>query len=457
MWRNPACLAASLLLVASVSACGGGDSANHPAPKLIPGGGVADGPLDDQLHVYVVDNATKAPVAGAYVQIGDDQTLSGLTDTTGLITFTDSKIKAPAVVTASAAGYTTTSFVDVVTANVTLPIGSKQDPPFATFTGTIQNFDTAAPMAPAGHFTAAIVRYSTTTDLKDPQNNIVTPKVGLSDPTFCLRGFPCNWTLRTRVGKIALWFAIADVTNDLKTVTPLKFGIMRGLTATAGAMTSNVSLAVSHDTLTMVNVTLPAAPAQLDQSQALPALKLDNGEGQIVLPEFATMASPSFAVPALTGPLAGQHYDVYAFANAMADAGNAANDQRASVSVARGYTDLTRSPDLMPYLGLPTSLTVNAGSTFSWTLPAGGNPARSLVSLSATDGSAWLLFLIDPARKMVTLPILPAGKGQLPSGMMIKFGYDVLEVPNFNRGGFDLPTAGDTVTRGASDFTTFTN
>ena len=40
-------------------------------PKMIPGGGIADGEIDGHLFVYVTDEDTRAGLSSASVRVGD--------------------------------------------------------------------------------------------------------------------------------------------------------------------------------------------------------------------------------------------------------------------------------------------------------------------------------------------------------------------------------------------------
>src|ERR1043165_5454588 len=54
---------------------------NRPPPRVIPGGGIGDGAIDGVVNLYVMDDATRTPLANATVRVG---TLDGTTDATGL-------------------------------------------------------------------------------------------------------------------------------------------------------------------------------------------------------------------------------------------------------------------------------------------------------------------------------------------------------------------------------------
>ena len=75
-------------LAAAAVGCGG--VSGPPEPKMIPGGGVADGKVSGNLFVYVVDEETRAAISSANVRVGDSSDTSPcqvLTDSTGLAKF----------------------------------------------------------------------------------------------------------------------------------------------------------------------------------------------------------------------------------------------------------------------------------------------------------------------------------------------------------------------------------
>src|SRR5687767_10528340 len=54
---------------------------NFPDPRVIAGGGIGDGPIDGVVNLYVIDDATREPVANAEVRVGS---IAGETDADGL-------------------------------------------------------------------------------------------------------------------------------------------------------------------------------------------------------------------------------------------------------------------------------------------------------------------------------------------------------------------------------------
>ena len=57
--RTP--ILACLLTTAILAACGD-DGASKVPPRVIPGGGIGDGPIDGVVNLYVIDDLTRQPV-----------------------------------------------------------------------------------------------------------------------------------------------------------------------------------------------------------------------------------------------------------------------------------------------------------------------------------------------------------------------------------------------------------
>src|SRR3954471_20424531 len=76
-------------VLATAVGCGS-VSDNHPAPVLVPGGGIGGGAIGGYLNVYVIDADTYAPIPGAAVQVGASSASApcmALTNSMGLVTF----------------------------------------------------------------------------------------------------------------------------------------------------------------------------------------------------------------------------------------------------------------------------------------------------------------------------------------------------------------------------------
>ena len=75
----------------AAGACGGGNplpSAHEP--RIIPGGGIGDGPIRGALNVFVIDEDTRNVLSSAAVRVGaaeETEPCQALTDSTGLARF----------------------------------------------------------------------------------------------------------------------------------------------------------------------------------------------------------------------------------------------------------------------------------------------------------------------------------------------------------------------------------
>ncbi|MGB0592488.1 MAG: IPT/TIG domain-containing protein [Myxococcota bacterium] len=85
-------------------------------------GGAWGGPMSEALNVTVLDMFTGAPIDGAFVTLWDDASTpyQGLTNTDGELTLSGPQMRAPQMVTASKALYTTASIVDFDARNATV-------------------------------------------------------------------------------------------------------------------------------------------------------------------------------------------------------------------------------------------------------------------------------------------------------------------------------------------------
>src|SRR4051812_21924436 len=75
----------------TAGACGGGNPlpTTHE-PRIIPGGGIGDGPIRGALNVFVIDEDTRHVLSSAVVRVGaaeEAEPCQALTDSTGLARF----------------------------------------------------------------------------------------------------------------------------------------------------------------------------------------------------------------------------------------------------------------------------------------------------------------------------------------------------------------------------------
>ena len=190
--------------------CGGDGAVN---PTLIGGGGVADPGVSGAVNVYIIDDDTDQPLAGAAVAVGE---LAGTTDEGGLFVAADGALSGPQTITATAEGYTPSTWVGVNDANVTIPLSVLEAPtsvPEARLQGTIDGFDDLT--VPQGKANVALVTYSANRDDGDPANNLMQPS-GNPRPNSCVNtggagATPCSWTLRTRTGQQTVYAFLGTI------------------------------------------------------------------------------------------------------------------------------------------------------------------------------------------------------------------------------------------------------
>src|SRR4051812_16012205 len=165
-------------LAAAIWAGCGDDGSSKVPPRVIPGGGIGDGPIDGVANIYVIDDKTRDPVEGATVKVG---TVEGTTDATGLFTIED--VKGPQTIVVKADGYRPEMWLGADGVNLTFDMQPATDPvaPKAVLTGTI---DVSSIQVPQGHLKLGIVGYSQSDDLGDEENNIKTP----NDANICNGG-----------------------------------------------------------------------------------------------------------------------------------------------------------------------------------------------------------------------------------------------------------------------------
>ena len=465
-------LLSGLGMAAALAGCGGDDDAGDQ-PGLIAGGGANGGAIKGKLAVFVIDEDTDAPLAGATVRAGINAsatpTAMGTTDATGGVALSADALTGKQTVTVIASGYAPTTWVGVNAANLTIPVRSKTPPaasPSGTVMATIAGWDTL-PMPATNHFTAGIVVAS-----DDPDHDTVgitqgTRTVsGLPMPipaNICIKGMvqataisDCNLSVKTRTGKLALLAFIADrdnrgtVSNDDDVTVVTGYAVVTGLDVASGATMGGVMLSLIPATdTTALGITLAAPPAPLTTSRAVPILDLGGASagGRFSLGfVLADAAMPTSLVPKLVGPLSAAHYDVTAQALAPAPSNVTSLAFQRNISLGAGV-------NVTSWLAPPTQLTANPG-TLSFGFTAATGATVHAMNITAQGGSVWRLTFFD-GTTAVTLPTLtpdpfPAG------GAPLRLDASAIEVPGLNLQRFSSKTAADTVARIASDDLPFT-
>jgi len=457
--------------VTTAAACGGVESHNV-APRLIPGGGVGDGAVSGQLNVYVTDDQTRAPVAGASVRVGASAATApctALTDSTGLALFAEPtcpSLRGKQTLTASAGGYAPTTWIGVNGANLTIPIHPAAAPTVATATvsGTIAGWD-SLPAPAAGHQTLALVGFSQTRELGDPANDIQqgkrtinVPLVGATEiaANVCVRNVlvnDCVWQLTTRTGAQAHYAVILDqdtkgTPNDDSddTFTATAWAVKVGLSFSAGQSASGESLAILSDAaMRTMTVAMTSPPAGLDAVTAFPMLDL-GGDGRVPITSPALdLTTTTSRVPAATGELAGARYDLLAQAQDAKD-----KDQPSTLTWLHGV-DPAATVAVSGWLAPPSAIAASAG-TYSFTATAGATlHSADIEDPAGAHASLWGISIFDGSTSF-TLPGL--SPDPLPSGAM-RLKVSALQIPGANLENLSFDDARETITALASDVIMF--
>ncbi|HET6146805.1 MAG TPA: carboxypeptidase-like regulatory domain-containing protein [Polyangia bacterium] len=441
--RSAAAGVALACALGAVAACGGTEAV-PAAPRLIPGGGVGDGAIAGRLNVYVTDEDTRAPVAGASVRVGASAAAAPctiLTDSTGLAVF--DKQSCPALegkqtLTATATGYVPATVIGVNATNVTTTLSAVNRPPIdtATVTGTIAGWD-ALPAPATGHQTLAIIASSQTRELGDRANEIpqgtrsvTVPVIGAFNipANVCVRNASandCAWRLTTRTGAQAHYAVVLDQdtkgtpANDADdTTTVIAWAVKTGLSFSAGQTASGESLALLADTqMRSFRVAMSTPPSGLDSVAGFPMLDL-GGDGRVpITAPVLDLTTTTTRVPALSGDLAGARYDLLAMAQDAKD-----KDQPSTLAWLH-QVNAGATVSIGGWLTPPTGLSVSAG-VFTFSRVA--NAALHSIDLeTTTGGKLWSISIFDDTSSL-TLPGL--SPDPLPAGMA-RFKVNALEIP----------------------------
>jgi hypothetical protein len=328
-------------------------------PRVIAGGGIGDGPIDGVVNLYVIDDATRQPVANATVRVGE---VNGTTDATGL--FVARGVTGPQTITVIKSGYRADMWIGVNGANVTIDVepANAATPPKATLTASITNI-ASLPVA-AGHIRLALASYSQTDDFGDDANNIETP-----GGAVCIEsGGTCSFSIVTRTGKVGLIAAIFDrdtkgtPTPDDDTQVLLGWAAKTGLVVTANtpqAVALDLVPAAQQQTIT---VNFGSTPSGLTNIAGLVGIETADGMLPLV-PMFTTPAAATFRAPRPDAIASGATYRLTGFANNG------------------GTTSLAQS------VVLRRGLTGTALSAGAWVAPPAGTPSRTGGSFTPSAGA----------------------------------------------------------------------
>lgn len=246
---------------------------------VIAGGGIGGGAIDGVANLYVIDDATRAPIAGASVSVGS---VAGVTDANGL--FVAQGVTGKQDVVATMSGYRSEYWVGANGANLTMDL-QKANPviPQATLSGTITNWGSI--QVATGHAKLALIAYSADELAPDAANNLKTP----SDANLCIAA-TCNFSVLARAGKVTLVALIYDrdlkgTPNDASDDTQVLIGyaIRAGITVADGVAQTGQDLAIVDQPATET-VDFGTPPTGLTAALGVIGVETNDGSGTLQLP-----------------------------------------------------------------------------------------------------------------------------------------------------------------------------
>jgi hypothetical protein len=285
-----------------------------PPPRIIEGGGIGDGPIEGAANVYVIDDATRDPIAGATVRVGE---VEGTTDATGL--FVAEGVTGPQTVVVKATDHRSEMWLGANGANMTfnMELGADPNPRSATMTGSLSL--ASLPVLQTNHAYFAQIGYSASDNLGDDENEIATP----NDTHQCLfqtRESPCNFTIVTRTGDVALYASVIDVdtkgtfantADDTYTQVAWAFRPATSIVANATMTGMDLTPIIGND-LNDVTVDFGTPPSSLPERAALIQVELPNRA--VMNLGFVTPASPTMKAPDISSITGATAYRLVALA-----------------------------------------------------------------------------------------------------------------------------------------------
>jgi hypothetical protein len=413
-----------LVLILAAAACGedsvptpevDSPRGNRPDPRIIPGGGIGDGAIDGVVNLYVIDDVTREPISGAEVRVGD---LAGTTGADGL--FIAEGVVGPQDIVVKAAGHRKELWVGANGANVTinLELDNQATPPSATLTGTIANYDSVPFTPQANHAKVALISFSQTDKLGDPANEITTPATPGQLPGNLCIGPTCDFTVKTRTGKLALFATIFDFdskgTDDESddTSTIIGFAVKRNIDTATATGAQDLTVIADADLQTLA-IDFASPPSGLPTRGALVGIEL--GTDGVLL--AGTTTGTSLKVPKLAALTGATGYRLTAIATDNQD------PPAQSIVFRRGLTSSTLAAGT--WLAPPSGITLTKQGG-SWTNAAGA----TVHSIELSQGATRILnvTVFDSSRTSFDMPdlvTLPSGPVEAVINAFAAEGFDV--------------------------------
>ncbi|MFN0248359.1 MAG: hypothetical protein ACKV2T_15820 [Kofleriaceae bacterium] len=423
--RNRTILAYVLTL--AITGCGDdGDQATPdaapepPPPRIIEGGGIGDGPIEGVANVYVLDDSTRDPLSGATVRVGE---VEGTTDSTGL--FVARGVTGPQTVIVKATDHRPEMWIGANGANITFSLqpGANPNPRSATMTGALSL--ASLPALDTNHAYFVQVGYSASDDLGDDANEIPTP----NDTNQCLavsNQTPCDFTVVTRTGEVALFASIIDV--DTKgtfdnpaddTYMQAGWGYRPAATIAANATMTGMNLTPLAGTdLNDVTVDIGTPPASLPERGALVQVELPNRA--VISLGFVATTSPTIRAPKVSAVSGATAYRLIAVASTGGET------PTESIVLRRNLSGTTLSAGT--WLAPPGSTDLSRTGA-SWAPVSGA----AVHAVEYTQGTANLLNVtVFDNTSLFTIPNLVALPGGRVTAKVQAIGATGFDVTNFS-------------------------
>ncbi|MFU8802405.1 MAG: IPT/TIG domain-containing protein, partial [Bradymonadaceae bacterium] len=379
----------------------GGQSvtADTPYTYFNPGsrfGGTWGGPIQGAVNVTVYSYGG-APIEGAYVMLSTNANTPyfGLTDAEEMITLSGPEVYGEQTVTAAAAEHSSTTVQRINAENVTIFLHPQEEgdgeppqgPPLATFQGRIKGLNKIAEPGPRERLMAVVYTTQRTPWAQNP--NPGAGHVVESDGPY---------TLRSRLGDVAIVALGGLYDNSTNTFRPLRMGVVRYLFAAEGE-TYNVNIDLDIELNEQVTFKLDHPPRLAGGPNGnVITPYLDFGfEGVFGELEVVTGRDDvlqAVTQPRLEGPLADVSY--WVIGGAYTDGEFAPSSE----AIMRDVSDTSSMISLPPLPGVPV---VTSPPDF-------GTPIDGLVQFevnSPNDSDMFLIMLLTPMYDVVWEIFLP--------------------------------------------------
>jgi hypothetical protein len=401
------------------------DTGSGDAAEPIPGGGIGGGPLDGRLDLFLFDEETGAPVAGARVLlVREGTTLTAGTDADGHAVFADDGLAGPVDLHALAEGFVPESFLALDAAGATLPLrpaAPAPAPAAATLTGTVGGWE-EVPEPSATQRRAVLVaygpRWSELAPYREPLIGLPVPRmvveIGDEDPVFELEVPPVPGALFF-FGGLVETFGTAGTADDVCYWS--LFAAMPGLDPQPGGTQSGLQAELDEGLPVTFHAGLNAFPSTYERAGI--ELVYDLGDqGTVWVPGIRQGGRWVFAAPDQTGPLAvgapfviGRGDQAVTVEEGAGDVGAAPLGRFVARNLGALLEYTSASPFLVPGMPSPPAQVGFDGAAFHCLAMAGTDLAQVSVAAAAGGEEHWRITAFGDLPGTVDLPPFPADWG----------------------------------------------